>query len=209
MPRGPWATITVKNWEKLKGRGGETIPIRLKVRSREGSGEEATAMITFAKDDVKAMGAGEYILIDSPVVDTPMARYNEILDFVIREIGHEGPTSRSELTNFMREQIGNRYVGTFAAREPIPFTRSRPFAIMNTENEPGDHWLGIVNDTVAQPMIYDSFGRRLFIEKNNVLTPVHTNRTAEQDFHQDDCGQRCCAWLLYYIRYGRVQAKRI
>ena len=67
-------------------------------------------------------------------------------------------------------------------------------AIFNLDkrNQPGSHWCAVVKDK-RHYIIYDSFGRTIPLkQKNNIMT----DKDAEQDITEQNCGQRCIAWLV-------------
>ena len=57
---------------------------------------------------------------------------------------------------------------------------------------PGSHWCAVVKDKKYY-IIYDSFGRDIKLkQKINIMT----EDDAEQDINEQNCGQRCVAWLV-------------
>jgi hypothetical protein len=83
--------------------------------------------------------------------------------------------------------------------------QTKPYAIINVDksNEPGSHWMAICDG-----LVYDSFGR-----KTSSLVDIEhladTDPDAEQDAAEENCGQRCLAWIWVYDKLGREAAKLI
>ena len=68
----------------------------------------------------------------------------------------------------------------------------RGYAIVNLDKHdmPGSHWVAM-----ADSMVYDSFGRDVGLGET-------TERDVEQGRREDNCGQRCVAFLCVYHAYG-------
>jgi hypothetical protein len=78
----------------------------------------------------------------------------------------------------------------------------------------GEHWIACCYDAPNNRiLVYDSFGR-----KTNNLVPqlrrlypniVDAEYDAEQKYSEDNCGQRCLAFLYCYDKYGWDEAQKI
>jgi len=164
------------------------------------------------------------------------AEYNTILKNVKDAMGNQDSTTNSkELDVICNKLFGNRYEGTYpwdtAARILTQKFKSHKnvfgpqMMIVNTDPhyESGTHWIAlrIENPIKHTPLreicMYDSFGRpikRLVSPLYEELTKTgycvtQTYQDAEQYKEQQDCGQRCVAWLLFSCMYGLDEAKRI
>ena len=80
--------------------------------------------------------------------------------------------------------------------------------------EPGSHWVALAKLNKNESIIYDSFGRgytqiipKLRYSGNGRI--INTDDDAEQTIYENNCGQRCLAWLLYLKHYGSDKAETI
>ena len=116
-------------------------------------------------------------------------QYNIFLKLIERAIGRQVTyaSTLEELGNYL---FGEKFLGTYAYDE-IP-RAMRGYAIVNLDKHdmPGSHWVAM-----ADSMVYDSFGR-------DVGLGTTTERDIEQEKIEDDCGQRCIAFLCVYHAYG-------
>ena len=112
-------------------------------------------------------------------------------------IRHAYITGEDELRKAGKHLFGRRFKGVFAADEmTVPrMLRSGESCILNLDkrNQPGSHWIAIVKD--KEFITHDSFGRKLTNSR-------HTEDDAEQHIIEENCGQRCLAWLCVYYEYG-------
>ena len=110
-------------------------------------------------------------------------------------IRHANITGEDELRKAGKHLFGRRFKGVFAADEIPRMLRSGESCILNLDkrNQPGSHWIAIVKD--KEIITYDSFGRKLTNSR-------HTETDAEQHPIEENCGQRCIAWLCVYYEYG-------
>ena len=112
-------------------------------------------------------------------------------------IRHANITGEDELRKAGKHLFGSKFRGVIARDElTVPrMLRSGESCILNLDkrNQPGSHWIAIVKDT--EFITYDSFGRKLTNSR-------HTEDDAEQHIIEENCGQRCLAWLCVYYKYG-------
>jgi len=113
----------------------------------------------------------------------------------------EGITYEDDLRNRGKTLFGSKFNGVYAADEPRPF---RGYNIINLDrsNEPGSHWVAEANS-----LIYDSFGRNGILRGSG--SSQYTDPDAEQKVSEDNCGQRCLAWLGVYNDMGEKTAKLV
>ena len=63
---------------------------------------------------------------------------------------------------------------------------------LDTRAQGGSHWCGcVISKGIAH--IYDSFGRKIHVKKPAKHSDLGDR---EQDVAENNCGQRCVAWLL-------------
>ena len=121
-------------------------------------------------------------------------------------IRHADITGEDELRKAGKHLFGRRFKGVFAADEmTVPrMLRSGESCILNLDkrNQPGSHWIAIVRGK-KEFITYDSFGRRL------TTNSKHTEADAEQHIMEENCGQRCLAWLCVYYEFGEKCALMI
>ena len=117
--------------------------------------------------------------------------YNEYVQYFEKQMRNKGITTASELEAQGKMMFGPDWRGIFASDQKLP---SDGLYIVNTDrsNQEGTHWMGVNADL---DLLYDSFGR----SKSEVLPQWkgrETDRDAEQKQKENNCGQRCLAWLL-------------
>ncbi len=134
-----------------------------------------------------------------------MKIYNRILnDFLIPKLGSEA-TFGSDLRRIGQQMFPNKFSGVFA-RDRIP--EHIIYAIVNLDkhDEKGSHWIALV-DIGDKTIIYDSFGR----DTKKILpnledrgdTIIETDRDAEQQINENDCGPRSLAFLFIFDNFGK------
>lgn len=140
--------------------------------------------------------------------------YNSMLNKINQQMG-TGSTDNHQLHKFGKKLFKKSFRGVFAANQ-IPKMNNGDLAIINLSDlgdGPGSHWIGLVK-TKEGALAYDSFGRRIhrilpkLIQSGNGIIS-ETESDAEQSKSQDNCGQRCLAYLATYRRYGYHGAKFI
>ena len=118
--------------------------------------------------------------------------YNSLLTDFEQKLG-KGVTTGDQLDKVGRAVFGSEWGGVFA--RDGEWRRRKGYKIVNLDrkNQSGSHWVGVVGD-----MVYDSFGR------TGILGPElrDTENDAEQRKQEDNCGQRCLAWLGTYKLCG-------
>ena len=117
--------------------------------------------------------------------------YKLYLDHVEQAIGHRNVTYGETIEELCRYLFGKKFAGVYA-RDRIPKNLNGRYAVVNMDKHdmPGSHWVGM-----AGGLVYDSFGRI-------TLPGRPTERDAEQDVLEVNCGQRCIAWLCVYDVFG-------
>ena len=140
------------------------------------------------------------------------AFYRQCLQQIERKMGNKG-TGESEIEQMSDFFLRNptRWKGVFALNEP--WRKTGGYRVVNLEprGNRGEHWVGVANN-----LIYDSFGRNRVVEIREHKLGIrpfgeysYTAPDAEQLKQEDNCGQRCIAWLMVYDKYGETAARSI
>lgn len=126
-------------------------------------------------------------------------QYEAYLKDVIKSLGHKNVTDNFELDKLGKKLFGAQFIGVFA-RDEMPRNHGDKLFIVNQSKRSsgGTHWLAISGD-----LVYDSFGRNLGFGMKR------TEKDAEQDVLEDNCGQRCMAWLCVAYVYKNKLAKLV
>ena len=125
-------------------------------------------------------------------------------------------------TNFDLEQVarlflGKKFKGVYA-RDNLPtLTRTKPYAIINTDLSSGFgvHWIALTLTPKKDILVYDSYGQRYHKEVVRELRKKYkkklrfTEKDLEQKKKEDNCGQRTLAFLLTSDQFGTDIAKWI
>jgi hypothetical protein len=95
-----------------------------------------------------------------------------------------------------------------------PWRKCGGYGIVNLEprGNAGEHWIAFANG-----LFYDSFGRTGILERREKQylpqgqgTKLdYTDPDPEQAKKEDNCGQRCIAWLMTYEKFGPEGAQLI
>jgi hypothetical protein len=133
--------------------------------------------------------------------------YNDIFKKIISDMGDQ------ETTNIQLDEYGKkilkRFKGSFP-RDKKPHMKNGDTCILNldTSDKGGTHWVGLVLHNNKYYM-YDSFGRNSNILKNHGKGMKTTERDAEQDYDEYNCGQRSLSALYIYEKYGILEYIKI
>jgi hypothetical protein len=144
--------------------------------------------------------------------------YLLILRDIEKKVG-KGVTTDTTLNRLGRQLLGKSFLGVFSSDfKPRAMRTGRTSSfIINVDgsNLPGSHWLAVAkHPAVNKFIIYDSFAR-----KSKKLIPnfiktvgyeyVDINRKSDQKIHEDNCGQRSLAFLVFLKKYGVEAARAI
>jgi hypothetical protein len=124
--------------------------------------------------------------------------YERWLKLTNRLVG-TGVTSASLLKDIGTKLFGRSFLGVFPS-DQIPRVNKGECAIANVDKsgDPGSHWVALTKNH-----IYDSYGRdhdTLMPDAN--IDQEDTERDAEQDIRQNNCGSRCMAFLICHQLHG-------
>lgn len=136
-----------------------------------------------------------------------MDYYNQSLTKIEKVLGR-GVTTDRQLDHIGKNLFGDKFKGVFM-QDTLP-KHFNGYAIVNVDlsNQRGSHWCG-VSRSGRHCLVYDSFGRpsyRLLPMLGNVRD---TDYDAEQAVIEDNCGQRCLAWLCVFNDKGEKVAQSI
>ena len=144
-----------------------------------------------------------------------MKYYNSYLKEIKKIMGKTGTTFTNELNAVGKILFKDKYKGTYASNKIPRLTSLHPYCILNLDSsdKAGSHWIALVKMKGNKYMFYDSFGR-----KHTKIMPslkslkshiINSDLDSEQKIHEDDCGQRCMAWMMVFDRLGKDLAKFI
>ena len=138
--------------------------------------------------------------------------YKIYLHHIVKIIGNK-TTWSTQLEKVGKRLFGSKFVGVFTSDTIPSFLNDKHFLIANldTSNQPGSHWIGIVKDKKRR-LVYDSFGRKattILSKVPNIDKYVNTELDVEQHIKEYNCGARCLAFLMVYYKHGFQYAKWI
>lgn len=139
-------------------------------------------------------------------------KYNTYVKFFEKILKTNGPTLNTELQKLGKHYFGARNFKGVYSKDKRPSKssmRGHQSYIFNLDNhnEPGSHWCSYYMSEDGTPCVYDSFGR--VVLKGIDKRVRNSNRRAEQSKNEENCGQRCLAWLLCVYKLGIEKALTI
>lgn len=120
-------------------------------------------------------------------------------------------TYLSQLEKVGKKLFSVQFKGVYPSDKIPKLNDLAPYCILNLDKskEPGSHWVALckVKDRKNECLFYDSFGRNYTeIIKNLKFSGngriKNTENDAEQKILEQNCGQRCLAWLKMCHDYG-------
>ena len=144
-----------------------------------------------------------------------MNDYNILLNNIEEKLGTE-TTFSTELDILGKRLLGRKFRGVYPSDCIPKLNYKKRYCILNLDNsiESGSHWIALAKINNKESIIYDSFGRgytqiipKLKYSGNGRI--IDTDDDAEQAIYENNCGQRCLAWLLYLKNYGSDKAASI
>ena len=112
-------------------------------------------------------------------------------------MGTDEKTFGDDLEKVCKNLFGDRFVGIFASDEEYPEEGGLCIVNVDKKSEPGSHWIAI-----ADGLYYDSFQRDSEELIDNELCEAKVSKGIVQDVKENDCGQRCIAFLCVYYYHG-------
>ena len=191
MPTPMKVLCSLKQFEKAKDTSNLAVVIQLRRKKGEPIRLMYGTMVDLAeKPTPNLVGKRRSMKSHGELV------YEKMVAKVIRKLGHTKTTSREELNNLGKHFLGSKYVGTFAKSEPYTLSKAKPYAIVNTTDEPGEHWQAVVYVDGVE-YFYDSFGEG------------DSEPDAEQHINETNCGQRSLGWLMTCHKAGLLTALEV
>lgn len=119
-------------------------------------------------------------------------------------------TYLSQLEKAGKQLFGVSFRGVFPSDKIPALNDLAPYCILNLDrsDEPGSHWVALCKiENRNESIFYDSFGRcHTEIMKNLKFSGngriKNTENDAEQKVLQNNCGQRCLAFIKMFHDYG-------
>jgi len=140
--------------------------------------------------------------------------YKKFLHNVESILGNE-TTISSDLNRVGKSLLKSKFAGVFPADQIPKLAKRSPYAIVNldTSDESGSHWIALARKD-GKVYFYDSFGRPNksilpLLKSSGNGTTVDTDKDAEQEISETNCGARSMAWLILFDKYGVNMAMRI
>jgi hypothetical protein len=153
--------------------------------------------------------------------DDAMEYYNIILEKVEKMMGKNKSTLSTELEAVGKKLLGVKFKGVYPSDKIPKLNNLSCYCIVNVDksNEMGSHWMAIAKDVSNKSaehgcILYDSFGRKhtkiipslRFSGNGRVLD---TDLDKEQNIKEENCGQRCISFLVFYDTFGKDMAMLI
>lgn len=123
--------------------------------------------------------------------------YKFFLKKICSELG-TGITNTKQLMNKGRDLFGDLFRGVYPS-DMIPSLISGQCLIFNLDkrNQPGTHWCAMYKHG-RSVYYYDSFGRKVL----KGAGALSSDKDVEQKMTENNCGQRCLAWLICVYLLG-------
>ena len=143
--------------------------------------------------------------------------YNNILNKRIYPLVGDKSTYMNDLDRVGRKLLGIKFKGVFPSDKIPKLNDLKPYCVLNLDRstESGSHWIGLAKiHGKDKCVVYDSFGRSNkkiipSLQKSGNGAIEDTDRDAEQDIMQTDCGARSLCWLVMLDKHGVDLAKLI
>ena len=143
--------------------------------------------------------------------------YNQILTKQIYPLTGDKSTYMNDLDRVGRKLLGIKFKGVFPSDKIPKLNDLKPYCILNLDKstESGSHWIALAKiHGKESSLCYDSFGRSNkkiipALQKSGNGTIQDTDRDAEQEIIQQDCGARSLAFLVVLDKYGVDVARLI
>jgi hypothetical protein len=134
--------------------------------------------------------------------------YNIELKKIESMMKHNKTTYSDELESICKKLFNIKFHGVYPSDKIPKLNDLSPYCILNLDktSEPGSHWVALCK-LENGCMFYDSFGRKhtkiiksLNFSGNGRI--INTHKDAEQNIKEENCGQRCIAFLSIFNKYG-------
>jgi hypothetical protein len=136
---------------------------------------------------------------------------NNLKDIQNNYTKNSGVTYLDQLDQIGRKIFGNKFRGVFPSDKIPKLNGIKRYCILNLDksDEPGSHWVALAKLQDGETIFYDSFGRchtkiipNLNLSGNGRI--INSEKDREQTTVEENCGQRCLAFLMIVDRYDRL-----
>lgn len=135
-------------------------------------------------------------------------KYNKVLKLIKTWLGNT-TTYGDDVERVGKKMFGKKFKGVFSSDNFPKIKTGYMIVNMDKSTEMGSHWVAFAADKTGYN-IYDSFGRSTHKIFPNIGGRFNeSKRDAEQSVLQNDCGQRCLAWLYVWDQFGKKMAMSI
>jgi hypothetical protein len=120
--------------------------------------------------------------------------YDNLVLLVESMLGHSDTTFNTDLNQIGKNLFKSKWKGVYSFDQIPKNLSDKQMLIFNLDksNEPGSHWCSLYQNK-DKAIVYDSFGRRVLGSGKSI---IYTERDKEQKLIENNCGQRCLAWLI-------------
>lgn len=134
----------------------------------------------------------------------------EILKDVVKPLLGNVSTYQSDLHRVSKQLLGDKFSGVYTSDRIPSLSDVMPFCILNldTSSQTGSHWIAVAKyPKIDKYLVYDSFGRKSRVIITSIYDKfgegiIDTDRDAEQQIEEFNCGQRSLAFLLLTDMFG-------
>lgn len=125
-------------------------------------------------------------------------QYEIMLQVMIAMLGTDDLTNSSQLHAAMKKLFPGKHVAVGAKSIP---TEKPGYYILNLMEVPGgSHWVALVVEKDGKRYFYDSFARTA--KSLGIKEALDAELDAEQRVDENNCGQRCLAFLFMFENLG-------
>lgn len=130
--------------------------------------------------------------------------YEEFLQCITQDVGSSTVMS-DKLDEYATAAFGrSKFTGVFARDEIPKNLKTGQSCIVNNQNsdQKGEHWVAVARCRDGTHLEYDSFGRQDFLRLVKEMKTRDTERDVEQNDKEENCGNRCVAFLAVFYCLG-------
>jgi hypothetical protein len=129
----------------------------------------------------------------------------KMLAVLRKSFGRDGKTN-TQLDKIMNIFFDKGYIGAMPYDEYPMNKKGESYAIVNTDNKKGVHWLACYRDKNKVDRLVPDFCTTL---KGNGFQIIQSNHNVDQGEKAQDCGLRSVSWLLCCKNLGVTEAMTI
>lgn len=129
--------------------------------------------------------------------------YKTKVTYVEKKLKTNKVTNNIQLHKLSKQLFKTRFKGVYPF-DKIPKLKQNQSCIFNLDKhtEPGSHWCALYKSPTNY-LVYDSFSRKVLKGKKYLNSDLSDK---EQKVSEDNCGQRCIAWLMILYKHGYAKA---